>query len=139
MKRLIEDYSSPQWRSLVYAMVARLNAVMPENGPQLVYALRDGPCPDSVRSIAVCSVPDMENWGETRWFGKNQERALVTLNDARDTNPGLVCHELMHALTRRGDKPNSHPNTSCMWGTLDEPGPKDVELLRKAYAKKEKK
>jgi hypothetical protein len=45
------------------------------------------------------------------------------------------CHEMMHALTNILDNYGAAPDTSCVWGSLTNPGPFDVAYLKRVYDK----
>lgn len=81
------------------------------------------------RVIYVCETdlpPDRV--GDSDAFGM---RRMIRLDYAwQDTSdaPGIVCHELMHAVSGIRDNYNTQPD-SCVWGNLDHLGSWDVQYL----------
>jgi hypothetical protein len=138
---VIRDYTSAAWDGVIEQTVEDFNAVMPQGGPQLVYERREtAPCDVRAKqrrraSIKVCSVPE-------RPYGGRERGQMILLNDTY-TGPwydqfraGVVCHEMMHALTGIPDNYGALPDQSCVWGELSQPGPLDVDRLREMYQRK---
>ena len=137
---VVHDYTGETWSGVVQQVVDDFNAVMPQHGPRLVY-LREhnAPCGDLSplpRDVQVCTHPgfghlgqvDYPVWHKGRWHWSLIRVQATTIDKRR-----VVCHEMMHVLTNIGDNYDALPDQSCVWGTLDHPGPFDITELSTVY------
>lgn len=153
----VRDYTSGAWAGIVEEQLALVNAVMPPRAPRFVYERKEHrPCASlGVQHGAIvvcdsdtellCGYDEVESGGTTcfRLAAKKHPAVAIRLSGWWAAgNPAwmreLVCHELMHATTWVVDAYGSHPDTSCVHGSLSAPGPHDAEIARKAYAKGKK-
>jgi hypothetical protein len=132
---VVIDRTGPGWTDAVRKTVANFNAVMPPNGPRLVYQRAAAGCED----VDVCSGDASGNLGLT-WFWATDPPGVghIVLTDTLPIFPlpklNIVCHEMMHALTHIGDNYDARPQTSCVWGSiLTRPGRFDVARLQETY------
>lgn len=143
----VRIYTTANWHPLIARTIADYNAIMPQRGPTLVASIQPEKSCTWVRkqrfrkaTITICSQPDGDGAGTTRYKRKNRtfadKRVKITLiGDASENrfngSQNTVCHEMMHALTGIGD--DSTPRDSCVQGRLDAPGAWDVAYLEQAY------
>jgi hypothetical protein len=143
----VVDESGPNWNPYVQATVDEFNAIMPPNGPLLVYYPGNTRlCTDTLTSVCL-AVPDPRWSGYTIYQGSAS--AEVGLTDIRADPYWLdyvVCHEFMHVLARVPDdyvrNPDGtvtwfHPGTdSCVWSDARaSPGSFDIQYLYDYYAR----
>ena len=138
---IIFDYTNAAWEGVVTQTVTDFNAVMPRRGPRVMYRRAEGPCFDDHQRrnvYAVCSVPDLDG-GHPGIFYPFTHRIDLTDHAAQQSwsaKTNLMCHELMHALTRVSDNYDALPDTSCVWGRLPGPGSFDIDLLNERFGRK---
>ena len=140
----VYDYTSPAWEGIIAATVADMNAMLPKKAPRLVYRrMPERPCsqaPERQGVIVVCLLDATDpSQAHAVWL---TQRHIITEAQIRLSPSTLprnqrkeACHEFMHATTGISDNYGASPETSCVWGTLSNPGPIDVAFARKVYRK----
>jgi hypothetical protein len=139
---VVRDYTSEAWAGVVEQTVDDFNAVMPKGGPKLVYERMEPiscvvhPTQRRRSVLDICSVPELPSGARA-----HPRQKVILLNDTY-TGPyydrfraTTACHEVMHILTRVDDNVGALPDQSCVWGELAQPGPFDIDLLRKTYGR----
>jgi hypothetical protein len=127
----VYDHTTAGWEGFVEKSVNDFRAVMPKQGPRLLY--QRGSPDVCAADITVCTGDTAPYWGLARGTRGNGN---VVLTDVADAPPGLrqaiVCHEMMHALTGIRDCYGCRPD-SCVHGWRSTPGPFDVKKLARVF------
>lgn len=140
---IIADYTVHRWSPIVTETVDEFNDVMPGGGPSLTYEQRpstlcaDLPPNPARGEVWVCASDSVANCGVTvplRHKGSIRGAAIGIPDACLEAGKGVVCHEMMHALTGIPDNYGALPDTSCVWGDLTSPGSWDIALLRDVYS-----
>lgn len=150
---IVSDYTTPTWDGLVSRAVDDFNAVLPKNAAPLKY-VRMGvvPCNQlftgtprgEIREIQVCSGNNPTSpggqsygwWMAVRPTKIDLSEKLMSMPENVSLKPMILCHEMMHTVTGITDNYGAMPDTSCVWGTLDHPGPFDIEYMRSVLGKR---
>jgi hypothetical protein len=142
------EYGAIPWKKAVIpvygdahvrGMVSAFNASMPHGGPQLSW--REGslnPCLPNPKKgrIVFCQLPSDSTYSGATSYRIHDGKitgAQVGIHPAGVHDENLLCHEMMHALTRVIDNYDARPDTSCVWGSLNEPGSWDIAMLESIY------
>jgi hypothetical protein len=137
---VIRDYTSAAWSGVIEQTVEDFNAVMPQGAARLVYRrMETAPCtihPTRRRRdvLDVCSASHLNASGQA-----HPRQQVIVLNDTyagAGYDAHTVCHEFMHILAHVGDDEGAYPDQSCVWGSLSQPGPLDVDLLRARFRRR---
>jgi hypothetical protein len=146
---VVRDHLPEAWRPLVHDLIDDFNAVIPSDGPELVYeASEEVPCSELIEQpppgvVRLCGKVDPSGTGHAYSWLNKRETAIVSAamdipyDAAAVDEPWaryLLCHEMMHAFTHVRDRYDSRPDTSCVWGSLNEPGAWDIAMLQALYA-----
>jgi hypothetical protein len=133
---VVYDYTSEVWEGVVVETVADMNAVLPHHAPHLTYRrMPSSGCKKHRYAITVCSVASLVTWDATTQHFLNRVR--IDLDDSTlGVHEKIACEEMMHALTAIHDLANNYPDSSCVLGSLTDPGPFDVQKLKQIYGKK---
>jgi hypothetical protein len=149
---VVRDHLPEAWRPLVRDLVDDFNAATPSGGPELAYeAAEEIPCGDLADEpphgvIRLCERDDLSGSGHAYSWLNKKETAIVSgsidisrqaINDQSWARYAL-CHEMMHAFTHVRDRYDARPDTSCVWGSLNEPGSWDIALLERIYGQARK-
>jgi hypothetical protein len=126
---VVRDYTSEAWAGVVEQTVDDFNAMEPISC--VVH-----PTQRRRSVLDICSVPELPSGARA-----HPRQKVILLNDTY-TGPyydrfraTTACHEVMHILTRVDDNVGALPDQSCVWGELAQPGPFDIDLLRKTYGR----
>ena len=134
---LVFDYTPPAWQEAIRLTVDRFNAVMPEEGPLLVYVSRAPltcpPEPEAADGIAVCWENSTEFGGLSSGERQGAQIVLMEKYTGEGDYERMACHEFMHVLTGIPDNYGAAPDQSCVWGYLREPGPYDLQILTEEF------
>lgn len=143
---VVRDYTSAAWDGVVAQTVEDFNAVLPKR-VRLRYERHEETACEALPApkprdtfLAFCSVPFFDR--EREFAALPYRKGVLAFSDryAVDRHVAFratyTCHELMHVLTGVGDNIGALPEESCVWGYLAQPGPFDVDLLRKTYKRK---
>lgn len=124
----VYDATDGVWRATVATLVDEFNAVLPQQ-VRLRYVPRPpGACRPRPHRIVACLGDPADGAMAATYFAP-RDGVLVTFRDERrDIAAELVCHELMHALTRIPDAYHTRTD-SCVWGAAARPGPFDIDYL----------
>lgn len=140
----VYDRTSDAWNGVIEETVADFNAIMPPQGPRLVYVDQSGVlCAQDVKVCSGYVDPKYGGFAITRAPGEGEILLTDIIPLSRQGMEMIACHEFMHVLTQIpddyiidaiGNVIWQHPGTdSCVWNWSENPGSFDIATLKSVY------